>query len=111
MKIFLVALFLCSFLFSDDFSKIREQNINNIETIIKIYKKRLNCLENNGAKECIKKLPLDRHSDQLALLISSEFPISYYKNILQRDIKNLEKEKLCWGRALNEEEVKKCIKD
>jgi len=111
MKILLIAIFLCSLLFSKDISQIREKNIIEINSVIKIYKNRLSCLKGNQAKECIKKYPLNRHNDQLSMLMCSEFPISYYKNILQRDIKRLEKTKVCVGKALNKEEIKMCGKN
>lgn len=98
-------------LFSDDFSKIRERNIYEIDKIINIYKNRLNCIkENNSPKECITKYPNSKKSDNLALLLCSSFPASYYKNILLRDIKMLENEKICWGKALNREDAINCLK-
>ena len=111
MKILLIAIFLCSLLFSKDISQIREENIKEINSIIKIYKNRLSCLKGNQAKECIKKYPLNQHNDQLSMLMCSEFPISYYKNILQRDIRKLEKTKICVGKALNEKEMDMCKKN
>jgi len=112
MRKLLIFLLFFNYIFAQDFSKVREENIKNIDLIIKIYKKRLDCIEeSNQPKECIKKFPYNQKSDNLASLLCSSFPVSYYKNILKRDIKMLQNEKICWGKALSKEDVAKCIKN
>jgi len=111
MRKLLIFLLFISAIIAQDFSKIRENSIKNIDLVISIYKKRLDCIENGKSpKECIKDFPSDQKSDQLAILFCNSFPINYYKNILNRDISILEKEKICWGKAMNKEDVKKCLK-
>ncbi len=110
MRILLTFL-LTIYVYAKDFSKIREENIMQINSIIKIYQKRLECLNLEGEpKECIKKYPLNQKSDQLSLLICNTFPKNYYKNILKRDLNMLKKEKMCWGKAMSKEEAIDCFK-
>ncbi|WP_281950586.1 hypothetical protein [Nitrosophilus kaiyonis] len=112
MKKFLIPFFLLIFLNAQDFSKIREKNIIEINKIIDIYKNRLKCIENeNIVNECIEKFPNNPKSDNLAKVFSSSFPKSFYINTLIRDIKILEKEKICWGKAINKSEAIKCLKN
>ncbi|WP_187648145.1 hypothetical protein [Nitrosophilus labii] len=109
MRILLTFL-LTIYVFAKDFSKIREENIIQINSIMEIYQKRLECLKLEDAKKCIKKYPLNQKSDQLSLLICNTFPKTYYKNILKRDLKMLKKEKMCWGKAMSKEEALECFK-
>jgi hypothetical protein len=87
-----------------------KEKINSIDEVISIYKNRLECLKEKEAKECIEKFPLDRQNDALDKTFSMSFPKAYYKAKLKRDLKLLEKQKLCYGRALSESEAKECLK-
>ena len=111
MKLLLILLFLAKFLFSNEIIQIKNRNINSINNIINIFQKRLDCIKDKDPKECIKEFPYNQKSDKLAILICNSFPKAYYKNILKRDIKILQKEKSCWQQATNIDDVKKCIKN
>ncbi|BCD67810.1 hypothetical protein [Nitratiruptor sp. YY09-18] len=91
------------------FADMKTSQIVAIDAIIQTYKSRLACLENNEANFCIDKFPLDQRSDTLAKTFAMSFPKAFYASKLQRDIKILEKQKLCFGRAVSEIEAKKCF--
>ncbi len=88
----------------------RDASIEGCERIIKIYEARLNCLHHKEALPCIQNHPLDPHSDALAKSFSMSFPKSYYEALLRRNIKLLKRQKLCYGKALSEQEAKRCLK-
>ena len=101
-----MALLLPLLLFAFD----REASIEGYDRIIKIYEARLGCLEHKEALPCIQNHPLDPHSDALAKTFSMSFPKSYYEALLRRNIELLKRQKLCYGKALSEEEAKRCLK-
>ena len=91
------------------FAGWRESNISAIERVIEVYETRLKCLEHDEAIPCIERYPLEPRSDTLAKTFSMSFPKSFYKATLERDIKLLEKEKLCYGKALSPQEAERCF--
>ncbi|WP_200762406.1 hypothetical protein [Nitrosophilus alvini] len=117
MKNLSIFLFLISSVYAQSFSEIREANIKILNSSIKVYKDRIECIENgNNAKKCIEKHPSPQfenmpNRDSLGKLMINMFPTTYYLNILKRDIKVMEKEKLCWGKSMNFDEVKECLVD
>ncbi len=88
----------------------RESNISAIDKIISTYEARLHCLQNKEAIPCIEEYPLHPKSDALAKTFCMSFPKSYYKATLKRDIKLLQKQKLCYGRAPSQEKARQCLK-
>ena len=105
MKRYILLLPLTLFAF-DKNTIIKEYN-----SIQNIYQKRLECLKNSEAAECIQKYPQDARSDALAKTFCMAFPKSYYAAKLKRDISILEQQKLCIGRAQTELEAKRCLKN
>ncbi len=90
------------------FSNIGE--ITNINEIMKVYQNRLNCLKSHEPTHCIERYPLDPRNDALDKTFSMSFPKAYYRAKLKRDLKYLERRKLCYGRSLDERELKECLK-
>ena len=92
------------------FADWRESNITAIQRVIDLYQARLECLKQDEAIPCIERHPLEPKSDALAKTFSMSFPKSFYKATLERDIELLEKEKLCYGKALSPQEAEICFK-
>ena len=88
----------------------RQNQIQAIDTIIDTYKHRLTCLQTQEAAACIDRFPLDNKSDALAKTFAMSFPKAFYMSKLKRDIEILERQKLCYGKAPNAMEAKKCLK-
>ncbi len=95
-------------LFAADFSHIREERVLQIDHIISIYTKRLQCLEKSDIQSCIQRYPQDRRSDNLAKMFAMSFPKAYYGDLLRKSITLLQKQKLCWGRAQSQKEARRC---
>ena len=91
-------------------SSWREEAIASIDKIIGIYQHRLHCLKTQEAITCIDRFPQDPHSDALAKTFAMSFPKAFYANKLSRDIKILEHQKLCYGKALTKEAARECTK-
>ncbi|BCD61921.1 MULTISPECIES: hypothetical protein [Nitratiruptor] len=91
------------------FADWKTAQILAIDKIIQTYQNRQSCLQKEEAHFCIQKYPLDPKSDALAKTFAMSFPQAFYASKLQRDIKLLEKQKLCIGRALSEMEAKRCL--
>ena len=102
---YILPIFLTTLLFAD----FRSEQIAQIDKIITTYQKRLECLQTKEAASCINQFPLDKKSDALAKTFSMGFPKAFYSAKLKRDMKILEKQKLCVGKALSEIEAKKCL--
>ena len=102
---YILPIFLISLLYAD----FRSQQIAQIDKIIAIYQKRLECLKTKEAANCINSFPLDSRSDALAKTFSMSFPKAFYESKLKRDIKFLQKQKLCIGKALSKMEAKRCL--
>ncbi len=102
---YLVYFLLTSLLFGD----WKTAQMATIDKIIQTYQKRQVCLKKNEAATCIKRYPLDPKSDALAATFAMSFPKAFYASKLQRDIELLERQKLCFGKALNEIEAKQCL--
>ena len=88
----------------------RAKEIAQIDTTIAVYKARIACMEKDEAIPCIERHPLDPKGDTLGKTFAMSFPKSYYKNLLERNIKILKRQKLCIGRAMGEDEAKECLK-
>ncbi len=88
----------------------REEAIEAIDKIIGIYQHRLHCLKTQAAATCIDRFPQDPHSDALAKTFAMSFPKAFYTNKLSRDIKILQRQKLCYGKALTKEAARECTK-
>ncbi len=102
---------LCLFAMTLLASQWRQSNILASDRVITIYQNRLNCLKTQEAIVCIQRFPQDPRSDALAQTFAMSFPKAFYANKLQRDIDLLKRQKLCYGKALTQEEAKKCIID
>ncbi len=89
-------------------SQWRQSNILAIDKVITTYQNRLHCLKTQEAIACIQRFPQDPRSDALAKTFAMSFPKAFYVNKLQRDIQLLRRQKLCYGKALSQEEAKKC---
>ncbi len=76
-----------------------------------LYQKRLACLKEHEAAFCIDRFPQDPRSDALAKTFAMSFPAAFYAGKLQRDMKILERQKLCIGKALSQEDARKCATD
>ena len=87
-----------------------EVKIKEIDSIIALYKNRIKCLDKNEANYCIDRYPQDSRSDAFAKTFCMSFPKNYYKALLEKNIKRLEAEKLCYGRSLTEKEAQECLK-
>ncbi|GEM_PF-6729598 len=92
-----------------EFGKIKEHYILDFDRVIRIYDKRLLCLQKSEIPECVRKYPLDQSSDQLALLMSRSFPKSYYVSILKRDKKTIEKMQKCVSSSTDTGSLKRCL--
>lgn len=92
-------------------SNWREEAITSIDKIITTYQHRLKCLETQEAATCIDRFPQDPHSDALAKTFAMSFPKAFYANKLSRDIEILQRQKLCFGKALTQEAAKECATD
>ena len=106
MRYLLVVLLLLTALMAQDW---RTRAIAQVDTIIKLYHKRLSCLKEHEAAYCIHTLPQDARSDALAKTFAMSFPASFYAAKLQRDIAILEHQKLCIGKALSKKEAQACM--
>ena len=87
----------------------RPKEIAQIDATIAVYKARIACMEKDEAIACIERHPLDPKGDTLGKTFAMSFPKSYYKNLLERNIKILERQKLCVGRAMSQKEIKECL--
>jgi len=87
----------------------RTSQIVATQKIIDTYQKRLGCLEKHEAAYCIDTYPVDPKSDTLAKTFAMSFPKAFYGDKLRRDIELLERQKLCFGRALDEAEARRCL--
>ena len=85
--------------------------IAQIDATMDLYQKRLVCLKEHEAAYCIERFPQDPRSDALAKTFAMSFPAAFYAAKIQRDIKILERQKLCIGRAATQEAAKECPKD
>jgi len=115
MKNILIFLFFVISVFAQNFSETKEENIKILDRSIDVYKKRIECIEKGtDAKRCIERYSTAEfenmpNRDSLGKLMTNIFPVAYYLNILKRDIGYMEKEKLCWGKSMNFDQVKECL--
>ena len=101
----LFAIFAPLLLFAFD----RTQELQRIDATIEVYEARIACMEKEEAIPCIERHPLDPRGDTLGKTFAMSFPKSYYKNLLERNIKILQRQKLCVGRAMIEAEARRCL--
>ncbi len=97
--------FYACILFASDW---RQDAIQAIDATIAVYKQRLECLQTHEAPHCIARYPQDPRSDALAQTFAMSFPKAFYGDKLRRDIHLLQKQKLCIGKALSQEDAKQC---
>ncbi|MRJ02768.1 MAG: hypothetical protein GXO19_02760 [Epsilonproteobacteria bacterium] len=93
------------------FSFDRMGEMERIEKIMEIYQKRLSCLKEREALECIAQFPLEPRGDALARTFAMSFPKAYYAAKLKRDMEILERERLCYGKSLTQEDLESCLKE
>ena len=105
MRVFLLLGVCFVWLLANDFRTVQ---IQAIDQTIKILQKRLDCISNQSALACIERFPMDKRDDTLDKAFLMSFPQSFYEAKIKRSIKQLQQKKLCIGKALTQEEAKKC---